>query len=186
MSLLEVIDINMFYGDVHILRDVSFTVNEGEIVGLIGANGAGKSTTINAISGLLRPRTGRIVFQGTPIHQMALHEVARIGIAQVPEGRRLFPHMSVRENLEIGAYGPLGRKDKKKNLEKVFEMLPRLKERENQLTRTMSGGEQQMVAVGRGLMASPKLLILDEPSLGLAPLVIKEIFDTKIPGIRYR
>jgi len=174
--MLTVNDINVFYGAIHAIKGVSLEVNEGEIVTLIGANGAGKSTILRTISGLLKPKTGSIQFEGQEIAGMPAHEIVKTGISQVPEGRRIFAEMSVLENLELGAFT---RKDKdgiKADMELVFERFPRLKERIDQLAGTLSGGEQQMLAMGRALMSRPRLLLLDEPSMGLAPLLIKEIF----------
>jgi branched-chain amino acid transport system ATP-binding protein len=177
MTLLQLNKINVFYGDVQVLRDVSIDVHEGEIVSIIGANGAGKSTTLNTISGLLQAATGEIIFLDQRIDLLELHEIARLGVIQIPEGRRLFPHMTVLENLEMGSYAREARTLKEESLENVHRIFPVLKERSNQLARTLSGGEQQMLAVGRGLMAKPKLLMLDEPSLGLAPILAREIFE---------
>lgn len=175
-TMLTVNDINVFYGAIHAIKGVSLEVNEGEIVTLIGANGAGKSTILRTISGLLKPKTGSIQFEGQEIAGMPAHEIVKTGISQVPEGRRIFAEMSVLENLELGAFT---RKDKdgiKADMELVFDRFPRLKERIGQLAGTLSGGEQQMLAMGRALMSQPRLLLLDEPSMGLAPLLIKEIF----------
>lgn len=176
-EMLSVKGINVFYGSIHAIKDVAFQVNEGEIVTLIGANGAGKTTTMHAISGLMRPKTGSIEFMGQPIHTMEAHKIIRLGLAQVPEGRRVFSQLTVQENLEMGAYI---RKDGKeavaKDYEMVFELLPRLKERRRQQAGTLSGGEQQMLAIGRALMCKPRMLLLDEPSMGLSPLLVKEIF----------
>ena len=174
--MLTINDINVFYGAIHAIKGVSLEVNEGEIVTLIGANGAGKSTILRTISGLLKPKTGSIQFEGQEIAGMPAHEIVKTGISQVPEGRRIFAEMSVLENLELGAFT---RKDKdgiKADMELVFNRFPRLKERIGQLAGTLSGGEQQMLAMGRALMSRPRLLLLDEPSMGLAPLLIKEIF----------
>lgn len=175
-TMLTVNDINVFYGAIHAIKGVSLEVNEGEIVTLIGANGAGKSTILRTISGLLKPKTGSIQFEGQEIAGMPAHEIVKTGISQVPEGRRIFAEMSVLENLELGAFT---RKDKdgiKADMELVFDRFPRLRERIGQLAGTLSGGEQQMLAMGRALMSRPRLLLLDEPSMGLAPLLIKEIF----------
>ena len=175
-TMLTVNDINVFYGAIHAIKGISLEVNEGEIVTLIGANGAGKSTILRTISGLLKPKTGSIQFVGQEIAGMPAHEIVKTGISQVPEGRRIFAEMSVLENLELGAFT---RKDKdgiKADMELVFERFPRLKERIGQLAGNLSGGEQQMLAMGRALMSRPRLLLLDEPSMGLAPLLIKEIF----------
>lgn len=175
-TMLTINDINVFYGAIHAIKGVSLEVNEGEIVTMIGANGAGKSTILRTISGLLKPKTGSIQFEGQEIAGMPAHEIVKTGISQVPEGRRIFAEMSVLENLELGAFT---RKDKdgiKADMELVFDRFPRLKERIGQLAGTLSGGEQQMLAMGRALMSRPRLLLLDEPSMGLAPLLIKEIF----------
>jgi branched-chain amino acid transport system ATP-binding protein len=179
-TLLEVDDIQTFYGSIQALKSVSLEVNEGEIVTLIGANGAGKSTTLRSINGLNHPRRGTIRFRGTDITNEAPHNVVKRGIAQSPEGRKLFPRMSVTENLEMGAFQ---RKDKgafKEDMDRVFELFPRLAERRHQKAGTMSGGEQQMCAIGRALMARPTLLMLDEPSMGLAPIFVERIFETII------
>ena len=165
MSFLEVNNIHVFYGDVQVLRDVTLSVTRGEIVSLVGSNASGKSTTINAICGLMPVSSGEIHFLGKRIENRELHEIARMGIAQIPEGRRLFPHMSVHENLAIGAYAPRARDMEGRSLEEVYELFPVLKERGSQMAGTLSGGEQQMVAIGRGLMARPEILILDEPPL---------------------
>lgn len=175
-TMLTINDINVFYGAIHAIKGVSLEVNEGEIVTLIGANGAGKSTILRTISGLLKPKSGSIQFEGQEIAGMPAHEIVKTGISQVPEGRRIFAEMTVLENLELGAFT---RKDKdgiKADMELVFNRFPRLKERIGQLAGTLSGGEQQMLAMGRALMSRPRLLLLDEPSMGLAPLLIKEIF----------
>ncbi|MBP2017781.1 branched-chain amino acid transport system ATP-binding protein [Symbiobacterium terraclitae] len=173
--ILQVQDLQVAYGNIQALHGVSLEVNEGEIVTLIGANGAGKSTTLRAISGLNRPKSGTIRFQGTDITRVPAHQIVAMGIGHVPEGRRVFPDLTVRENLELGAY--IARPDTfHKNLAEVFERFPRLKEREFQKASTLSGGEQQMLALGRALMLQPKLLLLDEPSMGLAPRLVQEIF----------
>ena len=177
MSLmLEISHIDVFYGDVQVLWDVSFEVKKGEIVALIGANGSGKTTTLATISSLLRPRKGSVTYEGAPIHTRAAHDMVSLGIAHVPEARRLFPEMSVKENLLVGALAPEAKKARPEMLEKVFTIFPRLKEREKQAAGTLSGGEQQMAAMARGLMSKPRLLMLDEPSLGLSPLLVGEIF----------
>jgi branched-chain amino acid transport system ATP-binding protein len=176
--LLELSDVETFYGSIQALKGISLDVREGEIVTLIGANGAGKSTTLRSINGLNHPRKGMIAFGGRDITQLAPHEIVRLGIAQSPEGRKLFPRMSVTENLEMGAFQ---RKDKaafKDDMDRVFELFPRLAERRTQKAGTMSGGEQQMCAIGRALMARPTLLMLDEPSMGLAPIFVERIFET--------
>jgi len=176
-TLLELTDVTARYGDVQVLWCVSFTVREAEIATLIGANGAGKTTTLKTISGVVRATTGRIVFGGERIDRLPSHEIAARGIAHVPEGRRLFPLMSVRENLELGAITKEARRARAESFERVFALFPQLKDREGQMAGTLSGGEQQMVAIARGLMARPRLLILDEPSLGLAPIVVREMFE---------
>jgi branched-chain amino acid transport system ATP-binding protein len=175
--ILEIEDIHTYYGSIHALKGISLTVDEGEIVTLLGANGAGKSTTLRSINGLNRPRQGSIRFQGRDITSAAPHEIVKLGIAQSPEGRRLFPRMTVTENLEMGAFQRKDKSEFKQDMERVFELFPRLQERRNQKAGTMSGGEQQMCAMGRALMARPKLLLLDEPSLGLAPIFVERIFD---------
>lgn len=175
-TMLKVNDINVFYGAIHAIKGASLEVNEGEIVTLIGANGAGKSTILRTISGLLKPRSGNIEFQGSEISGVPAHEIVKVGISQVPEGRRIFAEMSVLENLELGAFTRIDKDGIKADMDMVFERFPRLKERIGQLAGTLSGGEQQMLAMGRALMSRPKLLLLDEPSMGLAPLLIKEIF----------
>lgn len=176
MSLLEVNDIHSYYGNIHALKGVSITVNEGEIVTLIGANGAGKSSTLKSISGLLRPRQGTINFQGKNIAGTPAHTVTGLGLIQVPEGRRVFAQMTVQENLEIGAYLRNDINEIKADMEKIFELFPRLRERRRQVAGTLSGGEQQMLAMGRAMMARPHLLLLDEPSMGLAPIIVQDIF----------
>ena len=175
MAMLKVDNINVYYGSIHAIKDISFEVNQGEIVTLIGANGAGKSTTLQTISGLLRSKTGSITFLGERIDHVPAHKLVAKGLAQVPEGRRIFLQMSVLENLQMGAYTSKG--NTKEDLENVFERFPRLKERTNQIAGTLSGGEQQMLAMGRALMSRPKLLMLDEPSMGLAPILVEQIFD---------
>ncbi len=178
MPFLEVKNIDVFYGDVQVIFELSLQVNEGEVVSIIGGNGAGKSTLLRCISGLVPPRRGEIRFEGAPIHKAPPEAIVERGVVQVPEGRRLFTLMSVKDNLVVGAYNSRADRDKDTTIEAVYELLPRLRERESQLAMTLSGGEQQMVAIGRGLMAKPKLLMLDEPSLGLAPLLTRNIFET--------
>ncbi|MBR4121204.1 MAG: ABC transporter ATP-binding protein [Spirochaetales bacterium] len=174
--MLDVKDINVFYGAIHAIKDISFYVDEGEIVTLIGANGAGKSTTLNTISGLLRSKTGDIEFLGSSIAKTAPNKIVSLGLVMVPEGRRIFLGLTVEENLEMGAY-TRPKAEIKESLEKVYELFPRLKERRTQIGGTLSGGEQQMLAMGRSLMAKPKLIMLDEPSMGLAPLLVDLIFE---------
>jgi branched-chain amino acid transport system ATP-binding protein len=177
-TLLALEDVHTYYGTIHALKGISLTVQEGEIVTLIGANGAGKSTTLRSINGLNHPRTGTITFAGEDITNRPAHEIVKMGISQSPEGRRVFPRMSVLENLEMGAYQrETGTPEYKEDLERVYTLFPRLKERVSQKAGTLSGGEQQMLAIGRALMARPKLLLLDEPSMGLAPIFIERIFE---------
>jgi branched-chain amino acid transport system ATP-binding protein len=178
MALLEVNDIHTYYGNIHALKGISLTVEKGEIVTLIGANGAGKTTTLRTISGLIRPRQGNVVLEGEDTERYAAHDLVFKGIAMVPEGRGIFGKMSVRENLEMGAYHRNDRDGIQKDLEWVFELLPRLKEREKQVAGTLSGGEQQMLATARALMSKPSLMLMDEPSMGLAPVLVEAIFDT--------
>jgi len=182
--MLDVKNIDVYYGDAQALWDVSFSVNQGEIVTLVGSNGAGKSTTLKAISGLVPPSSGEILLEGTRIDRAPAHSIVEMGIAQIPEGRRLWPGLSVQENLELGAYIPAARAIRGETMEWVFQLFPLLRKRRSQLAGTLSGGEQQMLAIGRGLLSRPKLLILDEPSLGLAPLLVDEVFETiqKING----
>ena len=176
--ILELEDVHTFYGSIEALKGITINVRQGEIVTLIGANGAGKSTTLRSINGLNRPRRGTIRFQGQEITNRPAHEIVKLGIAQSPEGRRLFPRMSVLENLQMGAFQRArGDKDMQSDLERVYTLFPRLSERKAQHAGTLSGGEQQMVAIGRALMARPKLLMLDEPSMGLAPIFVERIFD---------
>ena len=177
MAMLDVKDINVYYGAIHAIKGISLSVEEGEIVTLIGANGAGKSTTLRTISGLLKPKTGEIKFLGNNIAGMPAHKIVREGISQVPEGRRIFAEMTVLENLELGAFTRDNKDEIQSDMQMVFKRFPRLEERKTQLAGTLSGGEQQMLAMGRALMSRPKLLLLDEPSMGLAPLLIKEIFN---------
>ena len=174
-QILKIDDINVFYGSIHAIKGVSLEVNEGEIVTLIGANGAGKTTTLHTVSGLLRPRTGSIRFCGEDITKIPAHKLVERGLAHCPEGRRVFLQMTVQENLDMGAY--IRKDDFSASLEEVYELFPRLKERRKQVAGTLSGGEQQMLAMGRALMSKPKLLMLDEPSMGLAPILVEQIFD---------
>jgi branched-chain amino acid transport system ATP-binding protein len=178
--LLKLDGVQTFYGSIQALKGISIEVHEGEIVTLIGANGAGKSTTLRSINGLNHPRHGTIRFRGTDITNMPAHEVVRLGIAQSPEGRKLFPRMTVVENLEMGAFQRTDRNGLQEDMDRVFSLFPRLAERKSQKAGTMSGGEQQMCAIGRALMARPTLLMLDEPSMGLAPIFVQRIFDTII------
>jgi branched-chain amino acid transport system ATP-binding protein len=175
--MLEVSSVNCFYGNIQVLWDVTMRVDEGEIMALVGANGAGKTTLLNAISGVMRPASGTISFLGTRIDTMAPNDIVNLGVSHIPESRRLFTEMSVRENLEMGAYPARSWKERRRTLEQVYELFPVLKERAGQLSRTLSGGEQQMLAMGRGLMSRPKLCIIDEPSNGLAPIVVAEVFQ---------
>ena len=175
-TILKVDDINVYYGSIHAIKGISFEVNDGEIVTLIGANGAGKSTTLNTIACLLRSKTGHIDFMGQPLNHVPSHKVVSKGLALVPEGRRVFLQMTVQENLDMGAFSRKGG-DIEGDMERVFEQFPRLKERRRQIAGTLSGGEQQMLAMGRALMSNPKLLMLDEPSMGLAPILVEQIFD---------
>jgi len=174
--LLDVDNLNVYYGAIHALQGVSFNVEEGEIVTLIGANGAGKSTTLRTISGLLQPRTGSIKFKGKEISTTPAEQIVRLGISQVPEGRKIFAPLTVRENLMMGAYTRTDKNEIEQSMQRVFSSFPRLKERIDQLGGTLSGGEQQMLATGRGLMSKPSLLLLDEPSMGLSPILVEEIF----------
>lgn len=176
--MLEIKNLNVYYGGIHAIKDISISVEEGEIVSLIGANGAGKTTTLQAISGLLKPRSGEITFLGNNLITTEAHDILKLGLAQVPEGRRIFSGLTVRENLQMGAFAV---KDTKENLaadrKAVYDRFPRLRERKKQMGGTLSGGEQQMLAIGRALMSRPKMLLLDEPSMGLAPILVKEIFE---------
>jgi branched-chain amino acid transport system ATP-binding protein len=183
-KVLEIKNIDVFYGDVQVIWNVSFEVNKGEIVALIGANGAGKSTILKTISGIIRPKKGEILFENKPIYKVDPFKLIELGIAHVPEARRLFVEMTVEENLDMGSLKGEARKKREETRAMVFELLPRMKERRKQLAGTLSGGEQQMLAIGRGLMALPKLQMFDEPSLGLAPLLVREVFSTikKING----
>ena len=177
MAMLEVKDLNVYYGAIHAIKNISFEVNEGEIITLIGANGAGKTTTLHAVSGLLKPKSGSIHFCGKEITHTDAYKIPKLGLAQVPEGRRVFANMTVMENLEMGAYIRNGKENLNEEYERIFERLPRLKERRKQAAGTLSGGEQQMLAIGRALMSKPKMLLLDEPSMGLSPILVQEIFS---------
>ncbi len=176
--MLELKDVHTYYGNIHALKGISLTVNDGEIVTLIGSNGAGKSTTLRTIQGLIRPRSGTIILDGEELEKLAAHQVAERGVAQSPEGRMIFPRMTVVENLEMGTYARKDKSSMSVDMEKVFNLFPRLKERIHQKAGTLSGGEQQMLAMGRALMAKPKILLLDEPSMGLSPLLVELIFET--------
>ena len=178
MAILEVENLHTYYGHIHALKDVSLSVDRGEIVTLIGGNGAGKTTTLKTISGLLKPRQGSIRLEGEDLTCFAAHEVVAKGVVQVPEGRRIFGRLSVLENLELGAFSINDRKRISDNLKKIFSLFPRLEERSRQVAGTLSGGEQQMLATGRALMSNPRVLLLDEPSMGLAPVLVDSIFDT--------
>jgi branched-chain amino acid transport system ATP-binding protein len=178
MQLLEIKEIDVAYDDVQVLRGISFHVDEGEIVSIVGSNGAGKSTLLAAISGLLSVRSGEILFKGSRVDHMEPQERVKLGIIQIPEGRRLFPHMTVLDHLMVGSFVPRAKVEREKSLDYVLDLFPILKERRNQLGRTLSGGQQQMLAIARGLMANPEILMLDEPSLGLAPLLVEDVFQT--------
>jgi len=178
MSQLEVNGLDAFYGNIHALRQVSLFVNEGEIVTLIGANGAGKTTTLNCISGLVRPRSGHVQLEGEDLTEVLPHHIVERGVVQVPEGRRMFARLTVDENLRMGGYTLTDEADVRAGIERAYDMFPRLKERRSQVAGTLSGGEQQMLAMGRALMAKPKVLLLDEPSMGLSPILVESIFET--------
>ena len=175
--MLELRDVHSYYGNIHALKGISFTVEDGEIVTLIGANGAGKSTTLRTIQGLMRPRQGTVILNGVALEKLPTDQIVAQGVSQAPEGRQIFPRMTVLENLEMGAYQRKDKEGIQKDLNRVFELFPRLKERIRQAGGTLSGGEQQMLAMGRAMMARPKVLMLDEPSLGLAPILVEQIFD---------
>ena len=177
MALLELSDVHTYYGNIHALKGISLTVDKGEIVTLIGANGAGKSTTLRTISGITPPRQGQVTLEGQRIDQTPAHKIVNLGVLQSPEGRRIFPRLTVRENLEMGAFTRTDKDEIAADMEKVFTLFPRLKERVNQYGGTLSGGEQQMLAIARALMGRPKVLLLDEPSMGLAPVLVEQIFS---------
>ena len=177
MSMLSIKDLEVYYGAINAIKGISFTVNDGELISLIGANGAGKTTTLHTISGLIKAKSGEILLDGKNIQKVPPHTLIDLGIAHVPEGRHVFARMSVEENLKMGAYTMSNQKKIQENLDKVYKLFPRLKERKKQLAGTMSGGEQQMLATARALMTDPKIVLMDEPSMGLSPLLVKEIFD---------
>ncbi len=177
MPVLEVENLHVFYGSIHAIKGISFKVDKGKIITLIGANGAGKTSTLSTISGLVKAKRGKIVFDGREIQNMPPHTINHMGICLVPEGRRIFPNLTVMENLMMGAFSRKDKQEVKKDIEWVFSLFPRLAERKSQLGGTLSGGEQQMLAISRGLMSRPKLLMMDEPSLGLAPILVEEVFD---------
>ena len=177
MAMLTIKDLEVYYGVIQAIKGVSFEVNQGEVIALIGANGAGKTTILHTITGLLAPKNGSVVFEGKELTKMPAHKIVSLGMAHVPEGRRVFADLSVYENLRMGAYTRKDRNEIEETLEKVYQRFPRLKERRNQMAGTLSGGEQQMLAMGRALMSKPKLLMLDEPSMGLAPILVEQIFD---------
>ncbi|MBP3350991.1 MAG: ABC transporter ATP-binding protein [Lachnospiraceae bacterium] len=177
MAMLEVKDLQVYYGMIQALKGVSFEVNQGEVIALIGANGAGKTTTLHTLTGLLPAKHGSIMFEGKDITKMPAHKIVEMGIAHVPEGRRVFSQLSVYENLKMGAYTRKDKKEIAENLENVYKRFPRLEERKNQRAGTLSGGEQQMLAMGRALMSNPKMIVMDEPSMGLSPIFVNEIFD---------
>ena len=176
--MLKIENLNTFYGDLQVLRDLSLHINEGEIISLVGSNAAGKSTLINTLSGILHAKSGTIDFLGKPIVNLPPHKIVEMGLIQIPEGRRLFPEMTVLENLKLGMYLIADRKEEFKNIQQVFNIFPILKDRQSQIARTLSGGEQQMLAIARALVGNPKLLIFDEPSLGLAPKLVSQVFNT--------
>ena len=177
MAMLEVKDLNVYYGMIQALKGISFEVNEGEVIALIGANGAGKTTTLHALTGLVPAKTGSIIFEGQDIRKTPAHKIVSMGMAHVPEGRRVFAQLSVYENLNMGAYTRKDKEEIKQTLEMVYKRFPRLEERKNQLAGTLSGGEQQMLAMGRALMSHPKIILMDEPSMGLSPIFVNEIFN---------
>ncbi len=177
MSILKVSDLQVYYGVIQAVKGISFEVNEGEIVALIGANGAGKTTTLHTISGLITPKAGTVEFEGKNITKFPAHKIVYLGMSHVPEGRRVFAELSVLDNLKLGAYSRSNKDEISKTLEKVYKRFPRLQERKNQLAGTLSGGEQQMLAMGRALMSHPKIILMDEPSMGLSPIFVNEIFD---------
>ena len=177
MAMLEVRDLQVYYGMIHAIKGISFDVNQGEVIALIGANGAGKTTTLHTITGLLAPKSGSVLFEGKDITKVPAHKIVSMGMAHVPEGRRVFAELSVYENLKMGAYTRKDKKEIEESLANVYKRFPRLEERKNQVAGTLSGGEQQMLAMGRALMSKPKIILMDEPSMGLSPIFVNEIFD---------
>ena len=177
MAMLEVRDLQVYYGMIHAIKGISFDVNQGEVIALIGANGAGKTTTLHTITGLLAPKSGSVLFEGKDITKVPAHKIVYMGMAHVPEGRRVFAELSVYENLKMGAYTRKDKKEIEESLANVYKRFPRLEERKNQMAGTLSGGEQQMLAMGRALMSKPKIILMDEPSMGLSPIFVNEIFD---------
>ena len=177
MAMLEVRDLQLYYGMIHAIKGISFDVNQGEVIALIGANGAGKTTTLHTITGLLAPKSGSVLFEGKDITKVPAHKIVSMGMAHVPEGRRVFAELSVYENLKMGAYTRKDKKEIEESLANVYKRFPRLEERKNQMAGTLSGGEQQMLAMGRALMSKPKIILMDEPSMGLSPIFVNEIFD---------
>ena len=177
MAMLEVKDLQVYYGMIHAIKGISFDVNQGEVIALIGANGAGKTTTLHTITGLLAPKSGSVLFEGKDITKVPAHKIVSMGMAHVPEGRRVFAELSVYENLKMGAYTRKDKKEIEESLANVYKRFPRLEERKNQMAGTLSGGEQQMLAMGRALMSKPKIILMDEPSMGLSPIFVNEIFD---------
>ncbi len=177
MAMLEVRDLQVYYGMIHAIKGISFDVNQGEVIALIGANGAGKTTTLHTITGLLAPKSGSVLFEGKDITKVPAHKIVSMGMAHVPEGRRVFAELSVYENLKMGAYTRKDKKEIEESLANVYKRFPRLEERKNQMAGTLSGGEQQMLAMGRALMSKPKIILMDEPSMGLSPIFVNEIFD---------
>ena len=177
MAMLEVRDLQVYYGMIHAIKGISFDVNQGEVIALIGVNGAGKTTTLHTITGLLAPKSGSVLFEGKDITKVPAHKIVSMGMAHVPEGRRVFAELSVYENLKMGAYTRKDKKEIEESLANVYKRFPRLEERKNQMAGTLSGGEQQMLAMGRALMSKPKIILMDEPSMGLSPIFVNEIFD---------
>ena len=177
MAMLEVKDLEVYYGMIQAIKGVSFHVDQGEVIALIGANGAGKTTILHTVTGLLSPKKGSVVFEGQEVTKIPAHKIVSLGMAHVPEGRRVFAELSVYENLKMGAYTRKDKSEIEENLQKIYERFPRLKERKNQMAGTLSGGEQQMLAMGRALMSQPKIILMDEPSMGLSPILVNEIFD---------